>query len=116
MKVLLIFSVLTLIYLQLTSSKSVDDSDYRGDDIENDANIIDLNESEEEEESEETDTKLFQGDIILDSDQFDYFISDDDDNTTTRTGFISETKRWPKDFNGRVIVPYVIKKNVYSKN
>lgn len=52
---------------------------------------------------------FFQGDIVLVQDQKDYLLSNNS-NTPTRTGWIDESYRWPKDNDGYVILPYEISK------
>lgn len=53
--------------------------------------------------------KFFQGDILLLPDQEEFLNANlTDDDFPTRTGLISESYRWPKNRNGKVIVPYVL--------
>lgn len=53
--------------------------------------------------------KFFQGDIKLVQDQMEYLLANDSDSSVpTRTGWIDEFYRWPKDDRGNVIMPYVI--------
>lgn len=53
--------------------------------------------------------KFFQGDIKLVQDQKDYLLANNSDGSVpTRTGWIDEYYRWPKDERGNVIMPYVI--------
>ena len=59
--------------------------------------------------------QFFQGDIILQQEQIDILkYPDDDDPFGTRTGVLSENYRWPKNKNGKVIVPYEFSSD-YSK-
>lgn len=58
--------------------------------------------------------KFFQGDIKLIKEQRDYLL--DNNSLPTRTGWIDESYRWPKDNSGHVIVPYYINPTAqYSK-
>lgn len=52
----------------------------------------------------------FQGDLILEPDVVEALLKKNDagDFLEERTGILDETKRWPKDSNGFVKVPYVI--------
>lgn len=54
--------------------------------------------------------KFFQGDIVLLEDQLEYLLGNgsDDSSTPTRTGWINEYYRWPKDASGNVILTYEI--------
>ena len=53
--------------------------------------------------------KFFQGDIVLIKDQKDYLLADNSSGfLPTRTGLVDEDFRWPKDRNGKVILPYYI--------
>lgn len=54
--------------------------------------------------------KYFQGDIVLVQDQKEYLLSNSS-NFPTRTGWIDESYRWPKDSNGDVLLPFEISKN-----
>lgn len=61
---------------------------------------------------------FFQGDIVLVQDQKDYLLANDtgDGSLPTRTGWIDEFYRWPKDKHGNVILPYhVSSKSGYCK-
>lgn len=62
--------------------------------------------------------KFFQGDIVLVQDQKEYLLANDtkDGSVPTRTGWIDEYYRWPKDKNGDVILPYYVSpESQYSK-
>ncbi|KAG5668446.1 hypothetical protein PVAND_016386 [Polypedilum vanderplanki] len=60
----------------------------------------------------------FEGDIVLTSEQEKFYKKDskyiedtggdEDGGLLTRSGRISTSFRWPKDYNGNVIVPYII--------
>lgn len=53
--------------------------------------------------------KFFQGDIKLVQDQKEYLLANNSDGSVpTRTGWIDEYYRWPKDERGNVVMPYVI--------
>ncbi|XP_070493984.1 low choriolytic enzyme-like [Chironomus tepperi] len=60
--------------------------------------------------------QFYQGDIILVQEQLDIlkYPDDDDDPFGTRTGVISENYRWPKNKEGKVIVPYKIEEGTYN--
>jgi hypothetical protein len=52
---------------------------------------------------------FFQGDIVLQPDQqeiLEMVLKDED--FPTRTGIISEEYRWPKNRNGKVVIPFEI--------
>lgn len=61
--------------------------------------------------------KFFQGDIVLVQDQKEYLLANESGSSVpTRTGWIDEFYRWPKDSNGYVILPYyVAPKSEYSE-
>lgn len=54
--------------------------------------------------------KFYQGDIVLLDDQLEYLLGNgtDDSSTPTRTGWINEYYRWPKDASGFVIFSYEV--------
>lgn len=53
--------------------------------------------------------KFFQGDIKLVQEQKEYLLANNSDGSIpTRTGWIDEYYRWPKDDRGNVIMPYSI--------
>lgn len=59
--------------------------------------------------------KFFQGDIVLVQDQKDYLLVNDS-SVPTRTGWIDEFYRWPKDKSGNAILPYYVEPDSeYSK-
>lgn len=51
--------------------------------------------------------KYYQGDIVLVQEQKEYLLANDSD-LPTRTGWIDEAYRWPKDNRGNVILPYYV--------
>ncbi|KAL7020188.1 hypothetical protein ACKWTF_011406 [Chironomus riparius] len=58
---------------------------------------------------------LFQGDIELVPEQVKLLNGTGEDaDLADRTGLISAVYRWPKNRNGKVIVPYIISSNDYS--
>lgn len=59
--------------------------------------------------------KLYQGDIVLTDEQKKLFNTSNVDELVARTGRIHLYYRWPKDWRGKVIVPYVINPYDYSK-
>lgn len=60
--------------------------------------------------------KYFQGDIILKDGQLEALNNEDEDGILgTRTGLISQKYRWPKNDEGKVIIPYLITEDDYSK-
>jgi hypothetical protein len=68
--------------------------------------------------SEDEDGISFEGDILLDEDQHEFFSSndtEDDSGIASRVGLLAEQYRWPKSEDGKVYVPYTIHKN-YSES
>lgn len=67
-----------------------------------------IGESDEVVKYELENGKLFQGDIKLVQDQKDYYLAKPNGSVPTRTGWIDEYYRWPKDKEGHVIVPFYL--------
>lgn len=60
--------------------------------------------------------QFFQGDIKLVQDQKDYYLAKPNGSVPTRTGWIDEYYRWPKDKDGYVILPfYLAPESKFSK-
>lgn len=53
-------------------------------------------------------SNLYQGDILLTSEQEAFRKQEHKGSDILRTGLTSYFYRWPKDWNGKVIVPYTI--------
>jgi hypothetical protein len=115
MKVPIIFFVFVQLVVSMPNYEEDQNNfngDYYQDNNDYDAEFEDLQRNLGEENVD-----LFQGDIILSPVQEDLVFADPlyDDDVSERTGILRESMRWPKNAQGKVILPYVIQRTDYSK-
>lgn len=117
--------VILLVFLSHITAKPYDDKIiFRDDDVDEEVRLEDENQilpsnddlkqlgdaGNEIVQQQLENGNFYQGDIVLLQDQKDYLFATNADNSSvpTRTGWIHEFYRWPKDKSGNVMVPYVI--------
>jgi len=111
----------TVVLIAEVSAKPTNDFVFRDDDVNDNQPPITLEEENQILPSDKTkllggeneiveqhleNGRFFQGDIVLIQEQKHFLLSND--STPTRTGWIDEYYRWPKDKHGNAIMPYYV--------